>query len=588
MKLNIEEKVLNSAPLLLHQRRRINNTSGHFTSRHIHRLPDYVINVMSESYDTYRAGLRQNALTLGGIGTASPSYSYPPSNGIVQPIGGGSSGGGSTVASNSHYHLNNGALHSNNNNNNNSVASPNYLSHSDYLAAPAAASTAKQENPSASGHHLAQSIANSLTNLPYYDTSSSTSGGGLGNTPSLGAGFGALGSGKYSPPLHSSYRTISSGTSSTGTSSSPYYHQNNQNTNQLNNNNNNLNNDLSGGPIHPYYSSFIPPPHPPPPLSAPRTYPGSSFMSSSHSPYSLDTDFCGRARYGGSTSSSSVSGGLGSIHNQYLADQSMLHQTVPGMYYPYVRSHHTGPGGGVGGPPGAGGSYIMTCMWIEQHGFAKLKPCARQFTAMQDIVNHLNEEHVQTADAGNGLYVCQWQNCPRNGLPFKAKYKLVNHLRVHTGEKPFPCPFPGCGKLFARSENLKIHKRTHTGERPFVCEFSGCGRRFANSSDRKKHSHVHTSDKPYTCRVSACNKSYTHPSSLRKHTKLHGDGSDSELGSPIPGEASPAGGGEADHHHHNHSHHNHHQQPPQHYHHHHHHQHLSDSGSAGTLLAANV
>ncbi|KFP60403.1 Zinc finger protein ZIC 1, partial [Apaloderma vittatum] len=49
--------------------------------------------------------------------------------------------------------------------------------------------------------------------------------------------------------------------------------------------------------------------------------------------------------------------------------------------------------------------------------------------------------------------------CPREGKPFKAKYKLVNHIRVHTGEKPFPCPFPGCGKVFARSENLKIHKR---------------------------------------------------------------------------------------------------------------------------------
>ena len=62
-------------------------------------------------------------------------------------------------------------------------------------------------------------------------------------------------------------------------------------------------------------------------------------------------------------------------------------------------------------------------------------------------------------------HVCFWEECPREGKPFKAKYKLVNHIRVHTGEKPFPCPFPGCGKVFARSENLKIHKRTHTGNR---------------------------------------------------------------------------------------------------------------------------
>ena len=175
---------------------------------------------------------------------------------------------------------------------------------------------------------------------------------------------------------------------------------------------------------------------------------------------------------------------------------------------------------------------ILTCLWIDQNPVqGKRKPCGNQFTMMSDLVTHISDEHVSSNDSN--LHVCYWQECARNGQPFKAKYKLVNHIRVHTGEKPFPCPFHGCGKLFARSENLKIHKRTHTGEKPFMCEFPGCDRRFANSSDRKKHSHVHTSDKPYICRMDGCNKSYTHPSSLRKHMKLHESGSLRPLSPPM-------------------------------------------------------
>ncbi|XP_057703412.1 zinc finger protein ZIC 2b [Corythoichthys intestinalis] len=166
----------------------------------------------------------------------------------------------------------------------------------------------------------------------------------------------------------------------------------------------------------------------------------------------------------------------------------------------------------------------LVCKWTgrisSRQWFGRTAPfvCNQSFSSMHDLVDHVTAEHVATG-LDTLSHVCMWNECVREGKAFKAKYKLINHIRVHTGEKPFLCAFPNCGKMFARSENLKIHTRTHTGEKPFQCEF--CERRFANSSDRKKHSQVHSSSKPYDCKALGCTKSYTHPSSLRKHMKIH-------------------------------------------------------------------
>uniref|UniRef100_A0A1I7TW73 Zinc finger protein n=1 Tax=Caenorhabditis tropicalis TaxID=1561998 RepID=A0A1I7TW73_9PELO len=153
----------------------------------------------------------------------------------------------------------------------------------------------------------------------------------------------------------------------------------------------------------------------------------------------------------------------------------------------------------------------VQCLW-ETNGQVCLHMCQDP----GDLSNHVSSVHITHE---NSKFVCLWKGCDREFKLFKAKYKLVNHMRVHTGERPFHCET--CNKVFARSENLKIHKRIHSGEKPFQCTHHGCTKLFANSSDRKKHMHVHSSHKPYCCTHPDCGKQYTHPSSLRKHMKVH-------------------------------------------------------------------
>ncbi|KAF7652875.1 hypothetical protein LDENG_00091290 [Lucifuga dentata] len=207
-----------------------------------------------------------------------------------------------------------------------------------------------------------------------------------------------------------------------------------------------------------------------------------------------------------------------------------LHQYVgpsPGGLL-HVQSQQTAPASSLGlkpspaGPPGshtapeqedAGGGALadkQVCRWID---------CSAAYEQQEELVRHIEKVHIDQRKGED--FTCFWAGCIRRYKPFNARYKLLIHMRVHSGEKPNKCMFEGCNKAFSRLENLKIHLRSHTGEKPYLCQHPGCQKAFSNSSDRAKHQRTHLDTKPYACQIPGCTKRYTDPSSLRKHVKIH-------------------------------------------------------------------
>ncbi|XP_060897504.1 zinc finger and BTB domain-containing protein 49-like isoform X2 [Labrus mixtus] len=144
--------------------------------------------------------------------------------------------------------------------------------------------------------------------------------------------------------------------------------------------------------------------------------------------------------------------------------------------------------------------------------FYRCHICNYIFTKKTVLTWHLktHESKSQNSKTNFDCHIC--------GKHIPCQSNLQNHMRVHTGERPYSCHF--CGKCFKLKGHMTEHIRTHTGEKPFSCHI--CDKSFNRGSTLRKHVLAkHKEERPYKC--GDCDELFTERLLMKRHMrKVHG------------------------------------------------------------------
>ncbi|MPC13084.1 Zinc finger and BTB domain-containing protein 47 [Portunus trituberculatus] len=100
---------------------------------------------------------------------------------------------------------------------------------------------------------------------------------------------------------------------------------------------------------------------------------------------------------------------------------------------------------------------------IKKHQNCKYEcsHCQREFTDKSTLLCHVRSQHEKR-------YKIQCELCQKR---FYHRAHYNEHMRIHTGEKPYMCEL--CGKKFSWHDSVKKHMQTHSAESKYKCRLCG-------------------------------------------------------------------------------------------------------------------
>jgi len=196
------------------------------------------------------------------------------------------------------------------------------------------------------------------------------------------------------------------------------------------------------------------------------------------------------------------------INVTYACDQCPNTFNVKYLFHRHLRTHNEGSNfkcevcGKVYSSP-----YLLTQHLAESHKIGeemKCNECDKVYLHKQLLKRHITNVHKDC-----NRFVCEKcdYRCP-------TKYMLKSHQVMHTGDEARTLECRECGLKFKQKAILDVHiRRTHEKVKNHWCQ--SCGKGFYQKTKLIQHIKIHTGDREFSCKF--CDKEFIQKSNRDTH-----------------------------------------------------------------------